>query len=535
MNTRPRYDHTHQSHVHGRFDRIIVNTAPNSKETNTIEGFIELILTSNDKYFCWTPYTAQSKDSLSESFLDLGSGQTVPSEASPIDGSTYTNYDDYRICLSLETEVYSFRRYHTLLGSPYIIVQAKEDKYSYPPLYFVDGNTKNFFLLVDELVEVTRSPTDRNLYFINDLSDPLTRSMVVSGIYEKDSYMQTAAHVAGGTFMQMGHYLAGKLPKRGQKSDKVEYVKIDPNKTVYSSLGSFELIGEEELPEIPRVEKQPDIQMQEWNMFFDEYGRILDILHVKERIFYGGVSDDVRPEAWKFLLGLYPWTSTLTERESILLRKREEYFIVKNQWLSITPEQEDNFAKYRSRKHKIDKDVVRTDRFIEQYKEKDGYYLTLLREILITYCFFNWDIGYAQGMNDLLSPILLVMEVEADAFWCFKGSMARSGKNFHKDQISLHAQFTKLANLLNFVDPGLYSYLESIDALNMFFVYRWLLILFKREFEPNDVKRIWEAIWSDFIHPDFHLFIVLGILVKQSETIISNQFLFDDLLKVCLL
>ena len=33
--------------------------------------------------------------------------------------------------------------------------------------------------------------------------------------------------------------------------------------------------------------------------------------------------------------------------------------------------------------------------------------------------------GYVQGMSDLLSPILVVMENEVDAFWCFAGLMER--------------------------------------------------------------------------------------------------------------
>ena len=31
--------------------------------------------------------------------------------------------------------------------------------------------------------------------------------------------------------------------------------------------------------------------------------------------------------------------------------------------------------------------------------------------------------GYVQGMSDLLSPILFIMDDEADAFWCFVGFM----------------------------------------------------------------------------------------------------------------
>ena len=37
--------------------------------------------------------------------------------------------------------------------------------------------------------------------------------------------------------------------------------------------------------------------------------------------------------------------------------------------------------------------------------------------------------GYVQGMSDLLSPILVVMENEVDAFWCFAGLMERMVRN----------------------------------------------------------------------------------------------------------
>ena len=43
---------------------------------------------------------------------------------------------------------------------------------------------------------------------------------------------------------------------------------------------------------------------------------------------------------------------------------------------------------------------------------------------------YNFDLGYVQGMSDLLSPILCLMDNEVDAFWCFVGFMNKVVKTF---------------------------------------------------------------------------------------------------------
>jgi len=58
--------------------------------------------------------------------------------------------------------------------------------------------------------------------------------------------------------------------------------------------------------------------------------------------------------------------------------------------------------------------------------------------MLLTYNEYNKDLGYVQGMSDLLAPIYAVMQDDAIAFWGFVGFMAR--------MVSLHECWKAVAN-----------------------------------------------------------------------------------------
>jgi len=74
-------------------------------------------------------------------------------------------------------------------------------------------------------------------------------------------------------------------------------------------------------------------------------------------------------------------------------------------------------------------------------------------------------VGYVQGMNDLLSPLLVVMEDEIDSFWCFAGLMERMHENFHLEQSHIKKQLANLHVLLQFVDAELANYLGSTKRI----------------------------------------------------------------------
>ncbi|CAG7892710.1 unnamed protein product [Brassica rapa] len=277
--------------------------------------------------------------------------------------------------------------------------------------------------------------------------------------------------------------------------------------------------------------RQPPMGSQEFTAFLDSEGRVVESKALRERVFYGGIEHHLRKEVWPFLLGYHAYESTYAEREYLRSVKQMEYATLKQQWQSISREQAKRFTKYRERKGLIDKDVVRTDRSFEYYEGDDNLNVNIMRDILLTYSFYNFDLGYCQGMSDYLSPILFVMEDESEAFWCFVALMERLGPNFNRDQNGMHTQLFALSKLVELLDSPLHNYFKQNDCLNYFFCFRWILIQFKREFEYEKTMQLWEVLWTQYLTEHLHLYVCVAILKRCRSTIMGEQMDFDTLLK----
>ncbi|KAI3524435.1 hypothetical protein L1887_03090 [Cichorium endivia] len=277
--------------------------------------------------------------------------------------------------------------------------------------------------------------------------------------------------------------------------------------------------------------RQPSLGLEEWATFLDDEGRVVCPNDLKKRIFYGGVDHSLRKEIWKFLLGYYAYDSTYTERQNLSTIKKSEYETIRNQWQSNSLGQEIRDTQFKETKFMIDKDVVRTDRLLPFYEGDDNQNVNILRDILITYSFYNFEIGYCQGMNDFLSPILNVMEDESEAFWCFVYLMERLGPNFKHDQSGMKFQFFALSKLMEILDKPLHNYFEENNCLNYLFCFRWILVQFKREFEYEEIMRLWEVLWTHYPSQHLHLYICVAILKTHRVKIMGEQMDFDTLFK----
>lgn len=298
-----------------------------------------------------------------------------------------------------------------------------------------------------------------------------------------------------------------------------------------------------------------------WESLFDKQGRLSVTVHeIKDTIFHGGIeNNELRKEVWLFLLNVYPWDSSQDERKQLDHTLEDIYNSYKKLWESNPDEYPAEFEEsyWRDQVFRIEKDVKRNDRDFELYKcntvdglkpseglideirhnsEEDLWtiknpHMLTLKRILMTYNVFNPNLGYVQGMTDLLSPLYLVLRDETKTFWCFVNFMEKMERNFLRDQSGIKDQMVTLAELCDLMLPRLSRHLAECDSSNLFFCFRMILIWFKREFDLCDVCSIWEIFWTDFYSSQFQLFFMLAIMQKNHDAILDNLTSFDQILK----
>uniref|UniRef100_A0AAY4DK61 Rab-GAP TBC domain-containing protein n=1 Tax=Denticeps clupeoides TaxID=299321 RepID=A0AAY4DK61_9TELE len=375
------------------------------------------------------------------------------------------------------SELYSLRRARFSLGRNFLVLTSRGG-HPLPPLHFHRGGTRELLRALQRYIILAPSPVDGRLFlaYPHD-SGALSQSFDELQMFDDGSdlvsrFIQDPYATTFGGFSKVTNFFRGAL--RPPESPLHAH---GPHDTQAGHPADdepgFELITcGAELGPRPEVSRgQP---LDKWDEFLDPEGRVTDPGRVKALIFRGGITPSLRKEAWKFLLGFYPWNSTTKEREDIVRVKTDEYFRMKVQWKSVS---------------------------------------------------------YVQGMSDLLSPILFVTQNEVESFWCLTGFMDMVHQNFEESQEAMKQQLLQLSLLLRALDPELCDYLDSQDSGSLCFCFRWLLIWFKREFAFEDILSLWEVLWTRLPCDNFHLLLASAILESQRGELIGSNHDFNTILK----
>ncbi|KAJ5287752.1 hypothetical protein N7478_003438 [Penicillium angulare] len=179
-----------------------------------------------------------------------------------------------------------------------------------------------------------------------------------------------------------------------------------------------------------------------------------------------------------------------------------------------------------------------------------------LTDVLFVYSKLNPDVGYRQGMHELLAPLLWVVDqdsvakpeeslktpagdnddtlmlnildpefVEHDSFTLFLSVMQTARVYYEHgetktadgqvDVIPIVSRCQYLhTEALMIIDHELAEHLQAVDVLPQIFLTRWMRLLFGREFPFDEVLMMWDLLFAHGLRSDLVDFTCIAMLLR---------------------
>ncbi|KAJ8605385.1 hypothetical protein CTAYLR_002399 [Chrysophaeum taylorii] len=255
---------------------------------------------------------------------------------------------------------------------------------------------------------------------------------------------------------------------------------------------------------------------------------MLDLKKVCERALQEGVGPGERAWAWRLLLGVIPASGEAGAVEASLKASRLRYEKLRREHLpdiSSSCEEagdpltmalgaESGWSRFYASadlRAEIQKDL---DRLVisglpEDHFSRSSFWASMLT-VLTVWSTAHPDIGYRQGMHEILALVVLALEDEiaygcgpaegddeADCFSLFEAIMVRHADHFHAGPEApvVAACRTAQAELLELYEPRLARRLNDYVEPQIYGL-RWARLLFSREFEAPASLTLCDALFA---------------------------------------
>ncbi|TQE04928.1 hypothetical protein C1H46_009399 [Malus baccata] len=268
------------------------------------------------------------------------------------------------------------------------------------------------------------------------------------------------------------------------------------------------------------------------------------ILEKLRELAWSGVPPYMRPDVWRLLLGYAP--SNSDRREGVLRRKRLEYLDCASQYYDIpdTERSDDEINMLRQIAVDCPRTVPDVSFFQQEQVQKS------LERILYTCLALKrgknrLDMkairhpasGYVQGINDLVTPFLVVFlseyldgsvdnwlisdlspdkisNVEADCYWCLSNLLEGMQDHYTFAQPGIQRLVFKLKELVRRIDEPVSRHVEEQGLEFLQFAFRWFNCLLIREIPFNLISRLWDTYLAEGdALPDFLVYIFASFLL----------------------
>ena len=233
---------------------------------------------------------------------------------------------------------------------------------------------------------------------------------------------------------------------------------------------------------------------------------------LKKEMFIRGLTNELRPIIWPYLFCYDIPDKTIEENEAYHKTLYEKYKLLSKQ-LVFCNEQMQYVEKILQ---VISNDVKRTDKASFAVNPESPA-LPFLENILVHYLIYNANIGYVQGMGDLVAQFMHVYikeyfkdhvifwdgkevpteEAESFVFWHFHNLLRLSSHNdiFTRMQENQTFIAERVFHIISNIHPSMSRWLTSHGLSNLLFMFRFFLLQYKREF-PEASQRLWDTFYS---------------------------------------
>ncbi|CAI7600119.1 unnamed protein product [Penicillium pancosmium] len=139
------------------------------------------------------------------------------------------------------------------------------------------------------------------------------------------------------------------------------------------------------------------------------------------------------------------------------------------------------------------------------------------------YALYDEAVGYAQGMNFIVMPLLFNND-EVDAFELLVKLMNKYGlrEMFIADMPGLHRSLYQFERLLEDLEPALYCHLRRRGVPPQLYATQWFLTLFAYRFPLQLVLRIYDLIFEEGLENTIVKFAV-AIMRRNTETLLGMK------------
>ncbi|KAI9369241.1 rab-GTPase-TBC domain-containing protein [Aspergillus egyptiacus] len=139
------------------------------------------------------------------------------------------------------------------------------------------------------------------------------------------------------------------------------------------------------------------------------------------------------------------------------------------------------------------------------------------------YALYDDAVGYAQGMNFIVMPLLFNMD-DAEAFTLMVKLMNQYGlrEMFIQDMPGLHRSLFLFERLLEDLEPALYCHLRRRGVHPQLYATQWFLTLFAYRFPLQLVLRIYDLIFEEGLESTILKF-ALAIMRRNADTLLAMK------------